>query len=113
MNRANSSDNEAEIRRNAAAILGRARTPAKVAAAQQNGKLGGRPAGFTPTKESRARQSEALRLAWQAKKAQGGTWARGRAPQPLEALACICGSDATKHQSLCPRGRAIKRRECK
>ena len=53
-----------EERRAAAAALGRARTPAKAAAARENAKKGGRAAGSKLTPEHRAALAEAQKRRW-------------------------------------------------
>ena len=37
----------------------------------------------------------------------------GRPLTPLSEILCICGDGVTEHKSLCPRGRAIRRRAAK
>jgi len=48
-----------EERREAASVLGKARTPAKVAASVENGKKGGRPKGIAQSPETK----EKIRMA--------------------------------------------------
>jgi len=75
---------EPDARREAARLLGSARTPAKAEAAKRNANGPGR-------------------------KANPG----GRPMQPLSALTCTCGrGEALEgHPTTCPRGRAIRRRQ--
>lgn len=63
-----SSDTEA--RREAARLMGQASTEAKVKAAQENGKLGGRPKGTPVSEETRRKLSEAKKRRDAERKAQ-------------------------------------------
>ena len=79
----NREDEENQKRSEAAAAMGRIRTPKKAAAARENGKLG---AAFG---------------------ARGG-----RPLKPLAELKCVCGKCPDDPKTYCPRGRAIiSRRE--
>lgn len=73
-----------EERREAARAMGRAKTPAKAAAARANGFKAGDPR----------------------------TKSGGRSPVALDSIPCDCeaGSSLEGHRWNCPRGQAIKRR---
>ena len=53
---------DADARREAARLMGQASTEAKVLAARENGKRGGRPKGMVVSEETRRRISETKRL---------------------------------------------------
>ncbi len=50
-----------EARKEAARMMGRAKSERKTEAARINAKKGGRPKGFSPSEESRRKQSEAMK----------------------------------------------------
>ena len=54
---------DAEARKEAARLMGAARTPAKIAASRENGKNGGRKPGTPQSAETRAKISEKMKAA--------------------------------------------------
>lgn len=105
------SDQNEDNRRTAAAVLGSARSERKRASSAENGKLGGRPEGFEVSEETRQKQAEAIRAAWERKRAAGETFAKGKKPRELEEIPCNCEGEGLNHKSTCARGRAIRRRQ--
>lgn len=79
-----------DARKEAARLMGRAKTPKKAASSAANGLQGGRPQNLNG----------------------------GRQPKPMSEIACTCGAgdvtvdDAGKplHPTTCPRGRVIRYR---
>lgn len=63
--------NDAEAQRDAARQMGSSQSERKGAAARENGKRGGRPKGYQVSEASRAKQTEAMRRAWQRRKDSG------------------------------------------
>jgi hypothetical protein len=100
-------------RRTAAAIMGAARSERKRAASAANGKAGGRPKGFAVSEGTRSKQSEAIRAAWERKRASGELYAQGARFKPLQDIPCTCGKGEAidGHLVSCRRGQAIKRRQ--
>ena len=58
-----------EARREAARLMGLARTERKAASSRKNGQAGGRPKGSPMSEDAKARISAANRARWAAKKA--------------------------------------------
>ena len=59
---------QAELRREAARLLGRVRSERKTIAARENGKLGGRPKDYAVSEDTKRRIAEGVRRRWMQRK---------------------------------------------